>query len=138
MGTEPRTRVSIFLSVFDVHVNRVPADGTITRISYRPGKFFNAAFDKASELNERMAVRMTTATGHDLAFVQIAGLVARRIECKLVENQKVRIGETFGIIRFGSRMDIYVPHGHRVVVRAGQRAVAGETVISEAIASPSS
>jgi phosphatidylserine decarboxylase len=135
MGTAPRPRVSIFLSIFDVHVNRVPADGTITRLSYRPGKFFNAAFDKASELNERMAIRMTTATGHDLAFVQIAGLVARRIECKLEENQKVRAGERFGIIRFGSRMDVYVPQGHRVAARAGQRAVGGETVISEAVVS---
>ena len=80
---------------------------------------------------------MTTETGHDLAFVQIAGLVARRIECKLTENQKVRAGEVFGIIRFGSRMDVYVPRSHRVVVRVGQRAVGGETVISEAIASPS-
>lgn len=136
MGTAPRPRVSIFLSVFDVHVNRVPADGTITKLSYRPGKFFNAAFDKASEFNERMAIRMTTATGHDLAFVQIAGLVARRIECKLREGQQVRAGERFGIIRFGSRADVYLPEGHRVAVRAGQRAVAGETVISEAVAAP--
>lgn len=136
MGDEPRPRVSIFLSIFDVHVNRVPADGTITRLAYRPGKFFNAAFDKASELNERMAVRMTTATGHDLAFVQIAGLVARRIVCELQEGREVRAGERFGIIRFGSRMDVYVPRGHRVTVRAGQTAVGGETVISEAVAAP--
>jgi phosphatidylserine decarboxylase len=138
MGSEPRPRVSIFLSIFDVHVNRVPADGTITKLSYRPGKFFNAAFDKASELNERMSVRMTTATGHDLAFVQIAGLVARRIVCGLHEGQQVRAGERFGIIRFGSRMDVYVPRGHRIAVRAGQRAVGGETVISEAVAAPAS
>jgi phosphatidylserine decarboxylase len=138
MGSEPRPRVSIFLSIFDVHVNRVPADGTITKLSYRPGKFFNAAFDKASELNERMSVRMTTATGHDLAFVQIAGLVARRIVCGLREGQQVRAGERFGIIRFGSRMDVYVPRGHRIAVRAGQRAVGGETVISEAVAAPAS
>lgn len=136
MGAMPRPRVSIFLSIFDVHVNRIPANGTITRVSYRPGKFFNAAFDKASDQNERMAIRMTTATGHDLAFVQIAELVARRIECKLSPNQPVRAGDRFGIIRFGSRMDVYVPAGHRVVARVGQRAVGGETVISEAIAAP--
>jgi len=136
MGTTPRRRVSIFLSIFDVHVNRVPADGTIVQVSYRPGKFFNAAFDKASEENERMAIRMTTATGHDLAFVQIAGLIARRIQCTLGPNQPVRAGDRFGIIRFGSRMDVYVPAGHRVMVRAGQRAVGGETVISEAISAP--
>ncbi len=136
MGSAPRVRVSIFLSIFDVHVNRVPADGTITRVSYRPGKFLNASFDKASEQNERMAIRMTTATGHDLAFVQIAGLVARRIECALNPDQRVRAGARFGIIRFGSRMDVYLPAGHRVMVRIGQRAVGGETVISEAVAAP--
>ena len=138
MGTAPRQRVSIFLNIFDVHVNRVPADGVITKLAYRPGKFINAAFDKASELNERMAIRMTTATGHDLAFVQIAGLIARRIVCGLTVNQNVRAGERFGIIRFGSRVDVYVPPGHRLHVRVGQRVVGGETVISEALVAPGS
>lgn len=138
MGTEPRPRVSIFLSVFDVHVNRVPADGVISRTAYRPGKFFNASFDKASELNERMAIRMTTASGHDLAFVQIAGLVARRIVCNLKADQHVAIGERFGIIRFGSRMDVYMPPGYRIVVREGQTAIGGETVIAETPASGAS
>jgi phosphatidylserine decarboxylase len=136
MGDRPRPRVSIFLSIFDVHVNRVPADGVIVRTAYRPGKFFNASFDKASELNERMAIRMTTATGHDLAFVQIAGLIARRIQCDLMPQQRVRAGERFGIIRFGSRMDVYVPPGCRLLVRQGQRAIGGETVIAEAIMGP--
>lgn len=136
MGDTARPRVSIFLNIFDVHVNRVPASGVITRTVYRRGKFFNASFDKASELNERMAIRMRTALGHDLAFVQIAGLVARRIQCGLSEGQNVRAGERFGIIRFGSRMDIYLPPGHRLMVRKGQRAVGGETIIAEAIAGP--
>ena len=136
MGEAPHPRVSIFLNIFDVHVNRVPAAGDITRVAYHPGKFFNASFDKASEFNERMAIRMRTVLGHDLAFVQIAGLIARRIQCDLSEGQKVGIGERFGIIRFGSRMDVYLPPGHRLMVRKGQRAVAGETIIAEAVAGP--
>lgn len=131
MGNAPLARVSIFMNVFDVHVNRVPADGTVTKIAYRPGRFFNATFDKASEFNERASVRMTTAAGADLAFVQIAGLVARRIECDLVPDQPVRAGERFGIIRFGSRLDIYLPEGFRLFVGAGQRVVAGETVVAQ-------
>lgn len=136
MGEAPRPRVSIFLNIFDVHVNRVPASGVITRTAYRPGKFVNASFDKASESNERMAISMRTGWGHELAFVQIAGLIARRIECGLEEGQTVRIGERFGIIRFGSRMDVYLPPGYRLLARKGQRAVGGETIIAEAIAGP--
>ncbi len=131
MPPGPRTRVSIFLNVFDVHVNRVPADGTVTRLAYRPGKFFNAALDKASELNERQSVRLTCQNGRELGFVQIAGLVARRIRCDLKEGQSVRGGERFGLIRFGSRLDVYLPQGVHPLVAVGQRMVAGETVIAD-------
>jgi phosphatidylserine decarboxylase len=131
MTPGPLTRVSIFLNVFDVHVNRVPADGVVTRLAYRAGKFFNAALEKASELNERQSVRMTTPDGRELAFVQIAGLVARRIRCDLKEGQPVRAGERFGLIRFGSRLDVYLPQGAAPLVAVGQRMVAGETVIAD-------
>lgn len=130
MGPAGRTRVSIFMNVFDVHVNRIPADGTVAALAYRPGRFFNASFDKASEFNERMSVRLSTASGHDLAFVQIAGLIARRISCELGQGQQVRAGERFGLIRFGSRVDVYLPDGFRPLVGEGQRAIAGETVIA--------
>ena len=131
MGTAPRTRISIFMNVFDVHVNRIPADGEITALHYRSGKFFNASLDKASEDNERQAVRLRTAGGKDLAFVQIAGLVARRIVCNLLEGQKVRAGERFGMIRFGSRVDVYLDDGVAPLVCVGQRAVGGETVLAD-------
>jgi phosphatidylserine decarboxylase len=116
--------------VFDVHVNRIPADGRITALHYRPGCFFNASFDKASVHNERMSVRMTTASGHDLAFVQIAGLVARRIRTELAVGQAVAAGARFGIIRFGSRVDVYLPDGIEPLVREGEVAVAGETILA--------
>jgi len=132
MGDEARPRVCVFMNVFNVHVNRAPADGTITAISYRPGKFFNASLDKASEFNERMSIRMTTSDGHDIAFVQIAGLVARRIKCDIVEGQTVRAGERFGLIRFGSRVDVYLPDGVAPLVAVGQTAIAGETVLADA------
>lgn len=130
MGDDKRVRISVFMNVFDVHVNRVPADGEITGLSYRPGKFFNASLDKASEDNERQALRMTTADGKDIAFVQIAGLVARRILCTVFEGQKVKAGERFGMIRFGSRVDVYLDEGMVPLAIAGQRAVAGETVLA--------
>jgi phosphatidylserine decarboxylase len=130
MDAAPRTRVSIFLDVFDVHVNRVPATGTVTRLSYRPGKFLNASFDKASEFNERMSVLMRTKTGYDLAFVQIAGLVARRIVCELKPQQAVAAGERFGLIRFGSRLDVYLPDNFRILARKGQRMIGGESVVA--------
>jgi phosphatidylserine decarboxylase len=130
MGDAPRTRISIFMNIFDVHVNRIPADGTITAIHYRPGRFVNAAFDKASDENERLAARMTTADGTELAFVQIAGLVARRIRSTLAVGDRVRAGARFGIIRFGSRVDVYLPDGVAPRGRAGARMVAGETVIA--------
>jgi len=131
MGSEPRMRVSVFMSVFDVHVNRTPIDGRITKISYKPGKFLNASLDKASEDNERMAVRMQTAEGAEIAFVQIAGLVARRIKCDLIEGQEVRAGQRFGLIRFGSRVDVYLPDGTQPLVACGQRCIAGETVLAD-------
>ena len=132
LGDYPRPRIAIFMNVFDVHVNRIPADGEITALSYRPGRFFNASLDKASEDNERQSVRMTIEGGHDIAFVQIAGLVARRIVCNLYEGQRVRAGERFGLIRFGSRVDVYLDDGLVPQVLVGQRAVAGETVLAVA------
>ena len=131
MGDTPRTRLSIFMNVFNVHVNRVPADGTVAALSYRPGKFINASFDKASEDNERMSVRLRMPNGSELAVVQIAGLVARRIRCDLRKDQQVRRGERFGIIRFGSRLDVYLPAEAAVKVVKGQKIVAGETVLAE-------
>ncbi|MDP6565461.1 MAG: phosphatidylserine decarboxylase [Alphaproteobacteria bacterium] len=132
MGEASRQRVCIFMNVFNVHVNRVPSDGEITAVAYRPGKFLNASLDKASVENERQAVRMTTSDGHDIAFVQIAGLVARRIVCGLYEGQGVRAGERFGMIRFGSRLDVYLDDGMAPLVAVGQTAVAGETVLADA------
>ena len=135
LGPEPRPRLSIFMSIFNVHVNRVPCDGTVTALAYRPGKFFNASFDKASLDNEHMAIRMAAETGSgesvELGVVQIAGLIARRIECDLQEGQKVCRGDRFGIIRFGSRLEVFLPQGSRVVARAGQSVRAGETVLAE-------
>jgi len=131
MGDTPRTRVSVFMNVFNVHVNRIPVDGTITGLAYRPGKFVNASFDKASVDNERQSVRMETENGQEVAFVQIAGLIARRILCSLVNDQKVRAGERFGMIRFGSRVDVFLPEGVTPMVYAGQTAIAGETVLAD-------
>lgn len=133
LGDTPLTRLSIFMNVFDVHVNRNPANGTICALAYRPGKFFNASFDKASEHNERMSirVRLDGPGGKDLGVVQIAGLIARRIRCDLREGQSVCRGERFGIIRFGSRLDVYLPDGARVLARPGQSTRAGETVLAD-------
>jgi phosphatidylserine decarboxylase len=138
MGTAPRTRIGIFMNVFDVHVNRSPCDGTVTRKVYSPGLFLNATLDKASEDNERMALRMTTATGKDIAFVQIAGLVARRIVCPVVPGDLLKAGQRFGIIRFGSRVDVYLDEGMAPLVLVGQKTVGGETVIADerAVAPP--
>ncbi len=130
MGEQELTRISIFLNVFDVHVNRVPTSGTIKKLHYHPGKFFNASLDKASEHNERQSVLLETANGQEIAFVQIAGLVARRIVCDLQENQSVAAGERYGIIRFGSRADVYLPEGVNPLVVVGQRAVGGETILA--------
>lgn len=131
MGNTPLTRISIFMNVFNVHVNRAPVDGQIEKLAYRPGKFFNASLDKASEHNERQSVRMKLADGRDIAFVQIAGLVARRILIWVKEGQKLAAGERFGLIRFGSRVDVYLPDGVWPMVCVGQIAIAGETVIAD-------
>ena len=130
MGEVKLRRLSIFMNVFNVHVNRVAADGTVTALDYRPGKFINASFDKASEHNERMATRIRLPSGEELAVVQIAGLVARRIRCDLRQDQQVRKGERFGIIRFGSRLDVYLPSDAVVAVKARERVKAGETVLA--------
>ena len=122
---------SIFMNIFNVHVNRIPISGEITAVNYRPGKFLNASLDKASTDNERQAVRMTTSGGQEVAFVQIAGLVARRIVCGLYEGQHVRAGERVGRIRFGSRVDVYLDDGMAPLVAVGQRAVAGETILAD-------
>ena len=124
-------RVAIFLSVLDVHVNRVPASGIVTRVSYRHGTFVNASLDKASEHNERNALAIQLADGRAMAVVQIAGLIARRIVCGVREGDAVQTGERFGIIRFGSRTDLYLPEGVRPLVEVGQTMVGGETVLAE-------
>jgi phosphatidylserine decarboxylase len=129
-GPLPRPRVAIFLSVLDVHVNRVPIAGTVTKIAYRAGTFVNAAMDKASEENERNALTIRLATGQEIAVVQIAGLIARRIICEVTEGQIVTAGARFGIIRFGSRTDLYLPEGTSPLVAVGQRVIGGETVIA--------
>lgn len=131
LGDAPLTRVSIFLSVFDVHINRSPCAGTIDVVAYRPGKFLNAAADKASEENERMAIALRRVDGVAVGFVQIAGWVARRIVCYVKPGQAVAAGERFGHIRFGSRTDLYLPPGARLLVAPGQRMIGGETVIAE-------
>ena len=131
LGEAPRWRVAIFLSVMDVHVNRVPVDGTVTRIAYRHGKYLNASLDKASDDNERNAIAIRLADGRDLAVVQIAGLIARRILCDIREGDAVQAGDRFGIIRFGSRTDVYLPEGVRPLVAEGQTMIGGETVIAD-------
>jgi phosphatidylserine decarboxylase len=131
MGATPLWRVGTFLSVLDVHVNRIPADGVVTRIAYRHGSFVNASLDKASDENERNALAILLPDGRALAVVQIAGLVARRIVCDAREGQTVKVGARFGIIRFGSRTDVYLPEGVEPVVAVGQTMIGGETVIAE-------
>ena len=128
---EAVTRVSVFMNVFDVHVNRSPADGRIQRIAYMPGAFINAELDKASEDNERQALTLELASGAKLGVVQIAGLVARRIVKFVSEGEQLAAGQRFGLIRFGSRVDLYLPPGHGVLVAVGQRAVGGETVLAD-------
>ena len=130
MGDEPRTRISIFLSVFNVHVNRTPAAGTVTGVAYVPGKYLNAAASEASEENERQLIRLQTEDGFDIAFAQVAGLVARRILCDLDVDQTVERGELFGLIRFGSRTDIYLDKGQEASVKIGQTMIGGETIIA--------
>lgn len=128
---KPLTRISIFLNVFDVHVNRIPVEGVISKIQYHPGKFFNASLDKASEFNERNSLLIQSPLGQEILVVQIAGLVARRILCEVQEGREVKAGETFGIIRFGSRVDLYLPEGVNPLVIEGQRMIGGETVMGD-------
>ncbi len=131
MPDVPMTRISIFLSVFDAHVQRAPVGGEIVTIKYRPGKFVSAERDEASEVNECNSVWFRTPEGVDVAAVQIAGLIARRIVCSARIGDKVSLGETYGLIRFGSRLDTYLPADAEVRVEIGQRAIAGETVLAE-------
>lgn len=126
---QPAFKVSIFMSVFNVHVNRIPAAGRISEISYRPGRFFSANLDKASEQNEHNRILLETRTGVRLAFVQIAGLIARRIACWIREGDEVVAGQRFGLIRFGSRVDVYVPRQVRIVVEESQKVKAGQTIL---------
>ena len=131
MGDAPMRRIGIFLSIFDVHVNRVPAAGRVVKTAYRKGKFVNAALDKASEDNERMAIRLALPDGPEIAVVQIAGLIARRILCELNEGQTVIAGQRLGLIRFGSRTDLYLPPSWSHFAIVGQRMVGGETVLAD-------
>ncbi len=129
LGEQSRRRVSIFMSVFDCHVNRAPLPGTVKRIVYTPGKFLNAELDKASEGNERNGIVLETAHG-PVGVVQIAGLVARRISSFVADGEALSAGQRIGLIRFGSRLDVYLPLAVNVLVAEGQRAIAGETVIA--------
>lgn len=131
IGEEPMTRISIFMSVFSVHVNRAPMSGKITKMFYRPGAFVDVSLDKESENNERQELAMETVTGQKIAFVQIAGLVARRILTFVKEGDQLKAGERFGLIRFGSRLDVYLPKGVAPLVLEGQTAVAGETILAD-------
>lgn len=131
LGTEQRVRVSTFLSVLDVHINRAPVAGRISRSVYVPGAFLNAASDKASEENERRSIVIQMPSGVEIAVVQIAGLIARRIVTFAHEGDTVGIGQRFGLIRFGSRVDVYLPPGRTAQVAVGQRVVGGETVLAD-------
>jgi len=130
MGDAPLPRVSIFLSLFDAHVQRAPVSGEVIAVQHRPGRFASADLPEASTDNERTSVRIRTDHGAEVVAVQIAGLLARRIVCDAQVGDKLSIGDTYGLIRFGSRLDTYLPPGAEPVVKVGQRAVAGETVLA--------
>jgi phosphatidylserine decarboxylase len=134
LGAEPMQRISIFMSVFDVHVNRAPITGRVSRIAYKPGLFLSADLDKASEDNERNGLVIETSAGR-FGVVQIAGLVARRIVCFVREGETLGVGDRFGLIRFGSRVDVYMPMAAKPMVAVGARAIAGETVLADMNAS---
>ena len=123
------TRVSIFMNIFDCHVNRVPCSGKVSKIFYKPGKYINASLDKASDENERNYVKMTNSNGDELILVQIAGLIARRIVCEVKENEETKQGNKFGMIRFGSRVDLYFEN-YQLMVSINQKTIAGETIIA--------
>ncbi|MCC5958281.1 MAG: phosphatidylserine decarboxylase [Rhodobacteraceae bacterium] len=131
MGDQPLTRVSVFMNVFNCHVNRAPIAGRVDKIAYRPGKFLNASLDKASVDNERNSMALEMADGRKIAVVQIAGLVARRILCEVEEGQMLDTGTRFGMIRFGSRVDVYLPDGVEPLVALGQTMISAETVIAD-------
>jgi phosphatidylserine decarboxylase len=131
LGPAAMTRISVFMNVFNCHVNRLPIAGLITRVAYRPGKFLNASLDKASVDNERNALAVRLPDGRDYAVVQIAGLVARRIVCDVTAGQTLATGQRFGMIRFGSRLDIYLPIGTEPMIAHGQSTIAGETVLAD-------
>jgi phosphatidylserine decarboxylase len=130
LGDKALPRISIFMSVFNCHINRSPVSGRIERIAYRPGTFINAELDKASEDNERNSLVIASSSGR-IGVTQIAGLVARRIVCFVKEGQSIGAGERFGLIRFGSRLDVYLPDGTRALVSEGQTAIAGETILAD-------
>ena len=123
------TRVSIFMNVFDCHVNRIPSSGKIDKIFYKSGKYINASLDKASDENERNYIKMTNSNGDELILVQIAGLIARRIVCEIKENDETKQGNKFGMIRFGSRVDLYF-NNYQSMVNINQKTIAGETIIA--------
>jgi phosphatidylserine decarboxylase len=131
MAGDALTRVSVFMNVFNCHVNRAPIAGQIVSVAYRPGKFFNASLDKASADNERNSLCIELADKRQIAVVQIAGLVARRIVCFVDKGRAIETGERFGLIRFGSRVDVYLPEGVHPLVSVGQAMVAGETVLAD-------
>ncbi|WP_394199463.1 phosphatidylserine decarboxylase [Litoreibacter albidus] len=131
LGDTPVYRVSVFMNVFNCHVNRSPMDGKVTQIAYHKGKFVNASLDKASEHNERNGLAIEGAEGHRIGVVQIAGLVARRIVCFVKIGDALKTGERFGLIRFGSRLDVYLPEGIQPAVSVGTTAVAGETILAD-------
>ncbi|GGL98311.1 phosphatidylserine decarboxylase proenzyme [Pseudooceanicola nanhaiensis] len=135
MPDVPLTRVSVFMSVFNCHMNRAPIGGRVEAIAYRPGKFFNASLDKASDDNERNSLLIEMEDGRQLAVVQIAGLVARRILCFTQKDRILATGQRFGLIRFGSRLDVYLPDGVEPLVAIGQTMVAGESIIADLAAS---
>ena len=130
LGPDPVPRISIFLSLLDAHVQRTPVGGEVLAVEHRPGRFHSADLAAASEDNERNSVLIRTPEGHEVAVVQIAGLIARRIVCDIRAGESVGIGQTYGLIRFGSRLDTYLPAGSEVLVEPGQRALAGETVLA--------
>lgn len=130
LGEDEMLKISVYLSIFDVHVNRIPVAGKVTSLHYNPGKFLNASLDKASIYNERQSVLIETDNGTKVACVQIAGIIARRIVCDLEDGETVQTGQRYGIIRFGSRVDVYLPKKTIPLVCVGQKCVAGETVIA--------
>ncbi len=126
---EPAVKISIFMSIFNVHVNRIPIEGTVKNIDYHPGKFFSANLDKASEQNESNRITLQTPEARKIVVVQIAGLIARRIVCWVKDGDHMRTGQRFGLIRFGSRLEVYLPHDTQITARLGQKVSAGVTVI---------